>query len=98
MFRSSSFLALFLATALTACGDDVTSSVLSKVVASDQAPEAPHDTVVIDQVIADEAGWLLRSLPDPGWSRLEEPGFCNCRCRRRSCRAPVGATLPPGAD
>ncbi|MGB0588198.1 MAG: cupredoxin domain-containing protein [Myxococcota bacterium] len=48
-----------LALLITACGDDTTSTITPFVKASDQAPEAPYDTVVIDDIAAAEAGWIV---------------------------------------
>ena len=43
---------------LAACGEAVTETVTSSVIASDQTPD-PADVVIIDQVVAADAGWSV---------------------------------------
>ena len=51
--------ALLIALSLIGCGDESATTTPSSISASDQSPDSPHNSVVIDQVFADKAGWVV---------------------------------------
>lgn len=58
-FAMRSLLTVLLMLLAIGCSDEGTSPQLAAVQASDQSPASPHNTVSIDEVIADSAGWIV---------------------------------------